>query len=34
MHFNIDELQLIHFTDPRMTTRPPAFDFEKDADKA
>lgn len=34
MHFNIDELQLIHFTDQRMTTRPPAFDFEKDGDKA
>ena len=34
MHFNIDELQLIHFTDQRMTTRPPAFDFEKDSDKA
>ena len=34
MHFNIDELQLIHFTDERMTTRPPAFDFDKDADKA
>jgi peptide deformylase len=34
MHFNIDELQLIHFADQRMTTRPPAFDFEKDGDKA
>ena len=34
MHFNLDELQLIHFTDERMTTRPPAFDFEKDGDKA
>jgi len=34
MHFNIDDLQLIHFTDARMTTRPPAFDFEQDGDKA
>lgn len=34
MHFKIDELQLIHFTDQRMNTKPPAFDFEKDADKA
>lgn len=34
MHFNADDLQLIHFTDVRMTTRPPAFDFEKDGDKA
>jgi peptide deformylase len=34
MHFNLDELQLIHFTDERMTTRPPAFDFEKDGDTA
>lgn len=34
MHFNADELQLIHFTDSRLTTRPPAFDFEKDGDKA
>ena len=34
MNFKIEDLQLIHFADPRMTTRPPAFDFEKDGDKA
>lgn len=34
MFFNPDELQLIHFADERMTTPPPAFDFEKDGDKA
>lgn len=34
MHFNRDDLQLIHFTDQRMTTRPPAFDFQQDGDKA
>lgn len=34
MHFNVDDLQLIHFADPVMTHRPPAFDFEKDGDKA
>jgi len=34
MHFNIDDLQLIHFADPRMTTPPPEFDFEKDGEKA
>lgn len=34
MFFNLDELQLIHFADERMTTKPPAFDFEKDGDKA
>jgi peptide deformylase len=34
MFFNPDELELIHFTDVRLTTRPPMFDFEKDADKA
>jgi peptide deformylase len=34
MNFNIDELELIHFADPRMNVRPPAFDFEKDGDKA
>lgn len=34
MFFNPDELQLIHFADERMTTRPPDFDFEVDGDKA
>lgn len=34
MSFNLEDLHLIHFTDPRMTTRPPEFDFSKDADKA
>ena len=34
MHFNPKELELIHFADLRMTTRPPTFDFEKDGDKA
>jgi len=34
MNWNIDELHLIHFADPRMTTRPPEFDFQKDGDKA
>jgi peptide deformylase len=34
MHFNKEELELIHFTDERLNTRPPAFDFEKDGDKA
>lgn len=30
----IEDLRLIHFADPRMTTRPPAFDFEKDGEQA
>lgn len=34
MHFNTEDLHLIHFADPRMTTPPPEFDFEKDGDKA
>ena len=34
MHFNPKELELIHFADLRMTTRPPTFDFQKDGDKA
>lgn len=34
MHFNIEELELIPFADPRMMVKPPAFDFEKDGDKA
>jgi len=34
MNFNIDELQLIHFADPIMSSPPPEFDFEKDGDKA
>lgn len=29
-----EKLELIHFADPRMTIKPPAFDFEKDKDKA
>jgi peptide deformylase len=29
-----EKLELIHFADPRMTVKPPAFDFEKDKDKA
>jgi peptide deformylase len=31
---NLDDLKLIHFADPRMAVKPPAFDFEKDGDKA
>ena len=34
MHFNSSELELIHFADLRLTTRPPAFNFETDGDKA
>jgi peptide deformylase len=34
MHFKKDEIELIHFADTRMTSRPPIFDFEKDGDKA
>jgi peptide deformylase len=30
----LDDLQLIHFADERMTTRPLAFDFEKDGEHA
>jgi peptide deformylase len=29
-----EKLELIHFADPRMTIKPPAFDFEQDKDKA
>ena len=29
-----EKLQLMHFTDPRMTIKPPAFNFEQDKDKA
>ena len=34
MNFNIEDLKVFHFADPRMNIRPPAFDFEKDGDKA
>ena len=34
MNFNPDEIELIHFADIRMTTRPPEFDIEKDGEKA
>lgn len=34
MNFHLDELQLIHFADPVMRTKPPAFDFHTDGDKA
>ena len=34
MNFNINELQLIHFADPVMRTKPPEFDFQQDGDKA
>lgn len=34
MNFNVDELQLIHFADPVMRNKPPAFDFQADGDKA
>jgi peptide deformylase len=34
MNWKLEDLQLIHFADPRMTTKPPLFDFEKDGDKA
>jgi peptide deformylase len=30
----LEDLQLIHFADTRITTRPPAFDFEKDGPHA
>lgn len=30
----VEDLQLIHFADPIMKTRPPAFDFEKDGEHA
>lgn len=34
MNFNFDELQLIHFADPRLKEKPPEFDFEKHGDIA
>jgi len=34
MSLNIDELQLIHFADPRLSSKPPLFDFEKNGDMA
>lgn len=34
MNWKLEDLQLIHFVDPRMSTKPPLFDFEKDGDKA
>lgn len=34
MNWKLEELQLIHFADPRMTTKPPLFDFTADGDKA
>jgi peptide deformylase len=34
MNWKLEDLQLIHFADERMTTKPPLFDFEKDGDKA
>jgi len=34
MTLKLEDLQLIHFADPRMTTKPPEFDFQKDGDIA
>jgi peptide deformylase len=34
MNWKLEDLQLIHFADPRMTIKPPEFDFQKDGDIA
>lgn len=34
MNFNYDDLQLIHFADPKLRVKPPEFDFITDGDKA
>jgi peptide deformylase len=34
MNWKLEDLQLIHFADPRMTIKPALFDFNADGDKA